>query len=552
MDNRLLPGPLLKLHWYDALAEQLVQRHRNGLRTGTASLVIGSHGSGTSMSRNHVAKYILESTDGPVAIVFTAPVIDGTPCYTVVVSREGGRGTPVLGGTFYPSPGDKFVSRYVGSFNSGNTWCLADVSGEVAPGIHECAARHVVYFTSNDPVQRRAFHHMGHGAARRFWVPKPQLEEAIAWFELCHNDSKPASDTMKSRLKQWMVKYGHSLWAMWELVRAKEDWQTIETQLGARLARQLFQDGDVFDTLVLHNDTVERIGADAYFSIKSTFSATNPVFHTDGFEWRSRWVKDQVYRYSCATNAHIKSTFAFNYKVVRTSDIWGRLLEDFILAQFRVTVLPYGVVFTFLTTTCGGIHTRDNVGLTNPDGTLPAVLHSAVPSSDCLWFRDIGKWDRRDLCPEVAEIQRVMRRVGERPVLLIPYNPDYPGLDGVLLWQRAGVWKALLIQVTLSPRHAASAGGAAVIAFWIECLAALGVHRDNMGVLFCPKPEDHPYPRQRVGDLGVAQYSMSWTTGTANGTRKRRRKHKRTPAEAVHGIDECLRDGGVEVSVAAC
>ena len=50
-------------------------------------------------------------------------------------------------------------------------------------------------------------------------------------------------------------------------------------------------------------------------------------------------------------------------------------------------------------------------------------------------------------------------------MLLVPYNLDYPGLDGVLVWQQAGVWKALLIQATLSPRHDGSTGGRAVIAF---------------------------------------------------------------------------------------
>ena len=362
---------------------------------------------------------------------------------------------------------------------------------------------------------------------------------------------------MKSRLHRWMAKFGHSLLAVRRLVEAKEDWPACEKELEEELVEELV--GNLNEHCVrlytllggLDGDLEFKLG-DAGFRIKSTFSATNPVFNKDGVEWRSKWVKDQVFRHAWANTSDKSTVIADLYKDVVTCDIRGRLLEDFILVQFRVTKLGGAMAFTFLTTTCGGIHTRDNVGLTNPGGTLPTVLQSAVPSSDCLWFRDIGKWDRRALCPEVAEIQRVMSRVDDRPVLLMPYNPDYPGLDGVLLWQRAGMWKALLIQATLSPRHAASAGGAAVIAFWMESLAALGVHRDNMGVLFCPKPEDHPYPRQRVGNLGVAQYSMSWTTGTANDTRKRRRKHKRTPAEAAYGIDECLRDGGVEVSVAAC
>ena len=64
----------------------------------------------------------------------------------------------------------------------------------------------------------------------------------------------------------------------------------------------------------------------------------------------------------------------------------------------------------------------------------------------------------------MLEIQRVFGRGDAGPVLVIPYNLDYPGLDGVLVWQQAGVWKALLIQATLSHRHVGSTGGRAVIA----------------------------------------------------------------------------------------
>jgi len=65
-----------------------------------------------------------------------------------------------------------------------------------------------------------------------------------------------------------------------------------------------------------------------------------------------------------------------------------------------------------------------------------------------------------------------------------------------------------------------------------------------------PKPEDHPYCHEQAGDLGVAQYSTSWTPGAVNSTRKRASKHKRIPAEALYSIDEYLevRYGGVEVS----
>lgn len=173
------------------------------------------------------------------------------------------------------------------------------------------------------------------------------------------------------------------------------------------------------------------------------------------------------------------------------------------------------------------------------DGTLPSAIQFAVPDSNCLWFRDI-EWDCHDLCSEVLEIERVIGRGDAGPVLLVPHNLDYPGLDGVLVWQQAGVWKALLIQATLSPRHAGSTGSRAVIAFWIACLESQGVQRDNIGLLFCPKPEDHLYRHEQAGDLGVAQYSMSWTPGAVNG--------KRTPAEALHSIDEYFRYGGVEVS----
>lgn len=140
----------------------------------------------------------------------------------------------------------------------------------------------------------------------------------------------------------------------------------------------------------------------------------------------------------------------------------------------------------------------------------------------------------------MLEIQRVIGRGDAGPVLLVPHNLDYPGLDGVLVWQQAGVWKALLIQATLSPRHAGSTGSRALIAFWIACLESQGVQRDNIGLLFCPKPEDHLYRHEQAGDLGVAQYSMSWTPGAVNG--------KRTPAEALHSIDEYFRYGGVEAT----
>ena len=118
----------------------------------------------------------------------------------------------------------------------------------------------------------------------------------------------------------------------------------------------------------------------------------------------------------------------------------------------------------------------------------------------------------------------------------MPFNPDYPGLDAVLVWKQGGVWKALLIQVTLSPRHAASAGGEVVFACWVEWLTASGVPAANIGVLYCVKPEDHPYSWQPVGGLAVAQYSMSWTTGR----HKRKRSSKRTTTEA-----QCSREGSM-------
>ena len=70
------------------------------------------------------------------------------------------------------------------------------------------------------------------------------------------------------------------------------------------------------------------------------------------------------------------------------------------------------------------------------------------------------------------------------------------------------------------------------------------MQRDNIGLLFCPKPEDYPYRHEQAGDLGVAQSSMSWTPGAVNGKRKRASKHNRTPAEALRSIDEYFRFGG--------
>ena len=187
MRNCFLPGPLLKLRWYDALAEQLVQRD---VHMGCTSLVIGSRGSGKSMSRNHIARHILETTRGPVAIVFTAALDARNQCDIVVVSREGGRGAPVLARAVSPS-GFEFVRRFVHRFEGGNVWCLADGPGEVARGIR--SAHHVGYFTRNNVTARWA---VDTGVELNnvgiFWVPKPQLEEPIAWFELARNDSKPA------------------------------------------------------------------------------------------------------------------------------------------------------------------------------------------------------------------------------------------------------------------------------------------------------------------------------------------------------------------------
>ena len=45
----------------------------------------------------------------------------------------------------------------------------------------------------------------------KYFVPKPQLEEVIAWFKVVHNYSTPASDSMKHRLKHGVFKYGNSL-----------------------------------------------------------------------------------------------------------------------------------------------------------------------------------------------------------------------------------------------------------------------------------------------------------------------------------------------------
>ena len=537
MSNSFTRMPLLTLHWYDALAEQLVARHyaeRSGWDVGRASAVVGSPGTGKSMSRNHVAKHILASTDGPVTIVFTTTRMGSHAPDVVVVSREGDRGTRLVFG----GPQAAFAARGVADATGGHSWWLTDVSrGELRYAPH---SHHVVYFTSNNPRLAVELSQVSKvtGTVAQFWVPQPQLQEAIAWYDLVHDE--PASGEMRGRLEQWMLKYGHSLRVVRLLVAAKQGWQACEREMEATMKERLGKARITMEVLVDNDDAdLEHMIGDSVFCIKSTFSATNPVFDKEALQWRSKWVKDQVYWWAWAKASYDATCLSSRYNnVAMLDDVRRRLFEDLILAQFRVSNARRSLVFTFFTTMQRGQHTADKLGLTTRDGTVPAPIASAVPHSRCLWFRDIGKWDCHDLCPEVAEIKRVITDGDGSPVLLIPYNPNYPGLDAVLVWRQGREWKALLIQVTLSARHDASPGGQAVMAFWITCLADHGVGPTNIGVLFCPNPEYHPYARQDVGDEDVAQYSMSWATDVHNLNWSAKRPREYSPN--LDSIDACL------------
>ena len=557
MDNTFEQLPLLQLQWYDALAAALVKRHydgdtadrdraKDGDASGRISAVIGSPGAGKSMSRNLLAKRILESTKGPVAIVFTTTPNSSAAVPVVVVTRSK-QGAP-LEARIFPDASKVDLWPMLREYRGGASWCLADVSrGELVHATN--VMRHIVYFTSNHIDLGRRLREVGklsRGRVKLFFVPKARLRECVAWYQLVSKE-RTVADTKKAQLELWMVKYGYSLRVLSILVAAKENFEACEKEMAAELAENLKAEGVCLLQLAEDPDVhLEHIGGDAALCVKSTFSTTNPTFAHAGVEWRSKWVKEQVFLWAWAAAAHQANALTSRYRAALTCDVRACLFEDFMLAQFRVHMRAEGMLFTFHTTQKMGEATGDLVGLTSQHGAVPTPINGAVAASNCRWFQDSGKWDDRDACLERGVVKHVIRRGSGRPVLLMPFNPDYPGLDAVLVWKQGGVWKALLIQVTLSPRHAASAGGEVVFACWVEWLTASGVPAANIGVLYCVKPEDHPYSWQPVGGLAVAQYSMSWTTGR----HKRKRSSKRTTTEAQCGIEQRLRAGG-NVSVVA-
>jgi len=545
MDNTFQDLPLLQLCWYESLAAALVERHYAGDRGhGRISAVIGSPGTGKSMSRNFIAKYILKHTKGPVAIVFTTTpnVVNQIP---VVVLTRSGTDAPLEARVFKRLSAAE-VEEMLGHYlNDGTTWCLADVSrGELT---HAVDMRHIVYFTSNNTALTKRLQEIGkllRGKVALWYVPKVQLHEGIAWYKLVAK-KRTVSTEKKRQLELWLIKYGFSLRVLSDLVDA-EDSKAYEMEMADELVaklrsarvslRRLAEDPDVH---------LQHIGGDAALCIRSTFSTTNPTFGYAGVEWRSKWVKEQVFLWAWAEASYQANALVSRYNTALTSDVRGRLFEDFMLVQFRVHLSAEGMLFTFQTTLNMGAATEDTVGLITDNDDVPAPINGQVIASNCRWFRDSGKWDDSNACLEREVVQRVVQCGNGSPVLLIPFNQDYPGLDAVLVWKQGGVWKALLIQVTLSPRHAASEGGEVVFACWVQWLTASGVQPTNIGVLYCVKPEDHPYSWQPVGGVAVAQYSMSWTTGR----HKSKGPGKRAIADAHRGIEQRLRAGG-NVSVA--
>jgi len=93
-------------------------------------------------------------------------------------------------------------------------------------------------------------------------------------------------------------------------------------------------------------------------------------------------------------------------------------------------------------------------------------------------------------------INSIIKSGNDGPALLIPLESSYLGVDGVLLWREAGVeagvWKVLLIQVTLSSRHSVTDGGDKVLTRWVERLLTAGVDRKHIGMLFGVAPHLHP------------------------------------------------------------
>lgn len=190
----------------------------------------------------------------------------------------------------------------------------------------------------------------------------------------------------------------------------------------------------------------------------------------------------------------------------------ARIVEDLFLAQFQTGLCATDVEFTLLQAKPGrGLPPPDALGLTSRNGSMPRAIAGAVKT--VRWFHGTG----------AAEIRSVIRGRDHGPVLLLPncgIEYMHPRLDGVLVWRtsKQGAWKALLIQVTMSPRHTGRHAAQEdfqnkqTFVAWVCLLCMAGVLPNRIGVLFCVAPDAHPYPIQDLCGLRLPQYSMSWTS----------------------------------------
>jgi len=192
--------------------------------------------------------------------------------------------------------------------------------------------------------------------------------------------------------------------------------------------------------------------------------------------------------------------------------------------------------------TCHFVRNEEDTKLdqvTTPACVVPAPVSGAGAGAGAgAGTGDVARATRRALAP--VDDVHVSH---EKPVLLVPYDQNYPGIDAVLLVHKDEEGKhklALMLQVSFAQRHAAKKEAAEIIKAWKERLESRGftvvlVFGVAPGQRYMHQSITLPAPNDagETAPLSVPQYSLQWVEPGASGNK--------TDDEAKVEVDERLK-----------
>jgi len=581
MRNTIQKQKLLILRWYEDLASKigyLLQK-----KEPPPVYVLGSPGIGKSYFRLYLARHLalIKYAAPPLALVFESVGKDASKTKPPFALLQPPADNPDASWTIIRMRHQVDHSAFSTALCGYHVVILQDVShGFVRSQFEGAIIRH----SSNNKKLFKLLREDNkdeHDPAHVFYVPGNTIDEAMGWFEAVVGRPPDKAEEV-SAIKHVFACHGPALRNMKYLMPVKSatespsgscgrhvaEWIAIrdhaeqdlhvarhclrcETNFKSEVKQKLTAEGvnlDTFSTAFAKNE--EHLASDTLMELRTSFD--EPVdggcadpdqddarYCKTGYVWRSNYVLQLAFHiaFEAATEQLAEFANRFNPKA---PGVRGRLFETLFVSFFNLPPIlfdaaqssPIRLAFLRPPTKkrkrnrnrCEPMPTnKDPLQISQCQHGANLFTHTThlIGATTCHFVRD----EEDTKLGLVTSADADVRVSFGNPVLLMPYDLCYPGIDAVLLVQkdkRAKQKLALLLQVTFASRHSAKDLAGKTIAAW---KARLEHKKFTVVMVYGIAPgQDYKHQSITVPDdagsvvsVSIPQYSLQWLATGAKG-----------------------------------